>query len=149
MKKIIGLILFTVFFCLSFQVNSTYAAEIDRINGNDRYQTAVEISQAGWQKSSTVILAKGSDFPDALAGGPLAYSLNAPILLTNDKGLPNVTKQEIIRLGATKVILLGSEGAISNTIEDSLESMGVFCKKKVHSCARNFAEFCHPIVLIY
>ncbi|MDQ0226822.1 cell wall-binding repeat-containing protein [Metabacillus niabensis] len=125
MKKIIGFILFTVFFYLSFQVNSTYAAEIDRINGNDRYQTAVEISQAGWQKSSTVILAKGSDFPDALAGGPLAYSLNAPILLTNDKGLPNVTKQEIIRLGATKVILLGSEGAISKTIQDSLESMGL------------------------
>ena len=25
----------------------------------------------------------------------------------------------------------------------------VFCKKKVHSCARIFAEFCHPIVSTY
>ncbi len=25
----------------------------------------------------------------------------------------------------------------------------VFCKKKVHNCARLFAEFCHPIYLTY
>ncbi|MFS0883391.1 hypothetical protein AB3M95_25715, partial [Metabacillus niabensis] len=36
-----------------------------------------------------------------------------------------------------------------NSSFDFDEVQDVFCKKKVHSCARNFAEFCHPIVLIY
>ncbi|MBM7606376.1 putative cell wall-binding protein/N-acetyl-anhydromuramyl-L-alanine amidase AmpD [Metabacillus crassostreae] len=125
MIKVIGLILLTLLFNLSFQVNTSIAATTERIKGTDRYKTAVEISKKGWNTAETVILAKGTDFPDALAGGPLAYSKNAPILLTNDKVLTDVTRQEVLRLKASKAILLGSEGAISIDVENSLRSLGL------------------------
>ncbi|MCQ6278654.1 cell wall-binding repeat-containing protein [Bacillus sp. EB600] len=86
---------------------TSYAAE--RIAGQDRYSTAVAISQKGWQTSQTVILARGNDFPDALAGTPLAYKENAPILLTHSKLLTAVTKNEIVRLQAQRVIILGEK----------------------------------------
>jgi ell wall binding domain 2 (CWB2) len=96
-----------------------------RIQGASRYDTAIEISKQGWTTSNTVVLAKGSDFPDALAGGPLAYYHNVPILLTDGKALTAVTKKEISRLNAKKVIILGSVGAISKAVEDELKKSGV------------------------
>lgn len=94
-----------------------------RISGKTRIETAVEISQKGWQDGAdTVFLAKAFNFPDALAGGPLAYKHDAPILLTRTDELILATKKEIERLGAEKVIILGSEGAVSKTVENELKS---------------------------
>ncbi|HBI55793.1 MAG TPA: hypothetical protein DDY38_03070, partial [Firmicutes bacterium] len=68
----------------------------------------------GWPDGAqTVVLARGDDYADALAGVPLAYQLNAPILLTHTNRLITSTKDEIIRLGANKVIILGGTGAVS------------------------------------
>ncbi|WP_019414902.1 cell wall-binding repeat-containing protein [Paenisporosarcina sp. TG20] len=107
-----------------FPANVSFAS--DRISGISRYETAVEVSKRGWiNGANTVILAKGTDFPDALAGGPLAFKLDAPILLTKSTSLPTSTKNEIIRLGANKVIVLGGEGAISNSVENSLKTLGI------------------------
>ncbi|MBM7606375.1 uncharacterized protein YkwD/putative cell wall-binding protein [Metabacillus crassostreae] len=124
MKKILVLIIISFIFSFTF-LETTLAASIERIKGSDRYQTAVEISKSGWQSAATVVLAKGSDFPDALAGGPLAYSLDAPILLTNEMTLTESTKQEILRLKASNIVILGSEGAISKQVETSLRNMGL------------------------
>ena len=96
-----------------------------RIAGKNRYETAVAISQKGWVTSGTAVLATGSDFPDALAGGPLAYQEDAPILLTKTKSLTAETKQEIQRLKAKKVIILGSAGAVSQEVESELKRMGL------------------------
>jgi len=101
------------------------AEKTNRIAGSSRYSTAVAISQEGWATSDTVILATGVDFPDALAGGPLAYKENAPILLTKPTSLSAETELEIKRLKAKKVIILGSKGAISLEVEAKLKSMGV------------------------
>ncbi len=97
----------------------------ERISGPDRYQTAVEISKEGWKSADTIIIANGRDFPDALAGGPLAYQENAPILLTSKKSLNSFTKKEITRLKAKKVIILGGAGAISENVEAELSKMGL------------------------
>lgn len=95
-----------------------------RLNGMNRYETATAISNEGWPNGAdTVVLAKGTDFPDALAGTPLAYSLNAPLLLT-DNILPSATKAEIIRLRPKKVILLGGTGAIGDNVKKELSDMG-------------------------
>ncbi|MEW4309171.1 cell wall-binding repeat-containing protein [Rossellomorea marisflavi] len=96
-----------------------------RIAGPTRYETAVEISKEGWSTSNAVVLARGNNFPDALAGGPLAQYYKAPILLTNGKKLTAVSKKEIQRLKAKKVVLLGGEGAISNGVASELKKMGV------------------------
>lgn len=97
---------------------------IDEIYGEDRFLTAIEISKLT-NASDTVILAVGTDFPDALAAGPLAYALNAPILLTRQNGISESTLKEIQRREATNVILLGGPSAISDSVITSLEKIGI------------------------
>jgi putative cell wall-binding protein len=95
-----------------------------RAAGATRYETAIEISKEGWQDGAdTVVLAQGMDFPDALAGAPLAYKYKAPILLTATANLTPATRKEIERLGADKVIILGSQVAVSKEVEAELVSM--------------------------
>ncbi|GGK35699.1 hypothetical protein GCM10010965_30830 [Caldalkalibacillus thermarum] len=100
------------------------SGEPDRLAGQNRYETAVEISKAGWPDGAeTVILATGERFPDALAGTTLAYKYDAPILLTRGKELTDVTKKEIQRLKAKKVIILGGESAVSKQVENALKNI--------------------------
>nr|WP_263324810.1 cell wall-binding repeat-containing protein [Neobacillus sp. Marseille-Q6967] len=97
-----------------------------RISGETRFETAVAISQEGWKNGAdTVVIARGYDFPDALAGTPLAYQLDAPMLLTRDNNLTEATKNEITRLKAKNVIILGSSDAIRPNVENQLKDMGL------------------------
>jgi putative cell wall-binding protein len=98
---------------------------VTRISGSDRYVTAVEVSKAGWDYSAVVVLARGDNYADALAGVPLAYRYGAPILLTSQSQLPEVTAAEISRLGAVKVIILGGDSAVSVSVEEELLGLGL------------------------
>ncbi len=98
-------------------------ADAERIEGETRYETSVKISQEGWKSADTVVIARGDSFPDALAGAPLAYKYDAPILLTETGSLNPLVKEEIKRLGAEKVIILGGTSAVSNYVEFQLEGM--------------------------
>ncbi|WP_242688430.1 cell wall-binding repeat-containing protein [Bacillus sp. Cs-700] len=98
--------------------------KVERISGKDRYKTAIEVSKAGWEKSDTVVLARGDDYPDALAGAPLAYKYDAPILLNAQNKLNAEVLEELQRLEAKKVIILGGSGAISTYVEYQLEGYG-------------------------
>ncbi|MGM0854995.1 MAG: cell wall-binding repeat-containing protein [Bacillota bacterium] len=99
--------------------------KVERISGDDRYQTAIEISKKGWESSDTVIIARGDKFPDALAGAPLAYKHDAPILLTQQGSLNAEVQEEIKRLGAKKAIILGGEGAVSKYVQYQLKGLGL------------------------
>lgn len=95
-----------------------------RIYGQSRFETAVAISQIGWKSSATdsVVLANAYDFPDALAGTPFAYLKDAPILLTDKDAIDSATMNEIIRLKAKNIYILGGTGAISENVENSLKN---------------------------
>lgn len=101
----------------------TYTAE--RISGDTRYDTAVSIASNGFEAADTVILAQGTGFADALAGAPLAFKMDAPILLTEVNHLTESTKSELKRLGAKKVIILGGEEAVSKRVSKTLDEMGL------------------------
>lgn len=104
---------------------TAYAVTSARLDGTSRYETAVKMSSENWVKADTVVLAYGEDFPDALCAAPLAARLNAPILLTDKKNLNTVTLNEIIRLQATKVFLIGGVGVISENVEKSLTDKNI------------------------
>jgi len=96
-----------------------------RIYGDDRYQTAVEISEAMYQDggAESVVLARGDDFPDALAGVPLAYQQKGPLLLTPPENLHEKTAAEIERVLSRNqgtIYILGGNAAISDTVYDEL-----------------------------
>ncbi|QBE49428.1 cell wall-binding repeat-containing protein [Leucobacter triazinivorans] len=92
-----------------------------RVAGVDRYATAVAVSRQTYGSASTVVLARGDDFADALSAGPLAAALDAPILLAKPDGrLTPDTVAEIARLGATKALPVGGTGAIPDAIAGEL-----------------------------
>jgi|GEM_PF-3399216 len=99
--------------------------ETMRLAGKNRYETAIAISQAGWTESEYVILARGDDFPDALCAAPLAAAYDAPILLTSKSALHDGVKEELKRLGAVRVFLMGGESALSEGIVEELKEMGI------------------------
>lgn len=97
-----------------------------RLGGQSRVQTAIEISKQDWDKADTVLLATGMNFADALVGSPLAYELNAPILLTANGKSKNLEDEILTRLDeleAKNIILLGGTGVISSDIENSLKKL--------------------------
>ena len=106
-------------------VDTAKIGEILRIAGSSRFTTAAKISAVSCASAETVILANGMNYADALAGVPLAYKFNAPILLTGNGALNKDTFDEIKRLKAKDVIILGGEGAVSKEAEDELKGAGL------------------------
>ena len=97
----------------------TVPARTIRLAGSNRYSTAVEISRTGIKRNGAVVLASGRDYADALAGVPFARSIGAPILLTDKDTLPADTLEEIQRLGAGTVYILGGTSAVSTKVENA------------------------------
>ncbi len=93
-----------------------------RFAGDTAEGTAVKISKATFTTGAdTVILAQVNQFPDALAGAPLGYKLQAPILLSPSAGLTEEIRTELERLAPKTIYLLGGTMALSSTIEAELQ----------------------------
>ncbi len=106
-----------------------YAADLEldptRASGANRYETAIAISKAHPTFSKkVVILATGSDFPDALAASGLAGVYHAPLLLTTPDSLAPAVKTEIDRIDPEKVVIIGGTGAVSDAVRAQLEGDG-------------------------
>ncbi|KUO58681.1 MAG: hypothetical protein APF84_09430 [Gracilibacter sp. BRH_c7a] len=101
--------------------------QVDRLGGKDRYNTAVEISKAGWQTADTAIIASGNNqnLVDALTSAPLAKAKSAPILYTGTDNLNEQTKLEIKRLGIKDVYITSGSGVISEQAIIEIEEMGI------------------------
>ena len=99
--------------------------DVDRIAGQNRYQTAVAMSRDRFATAPAVVLARGDHFADALAGGPLAAAMGAPLLLTASSSISGDTRAEILRLGTSTVYVLGGTGAVSNAVVNQLEADGL------------------------
>lgn len=92
---------------------SAYGVTPERIYGSNRYETSANIASKLYSSPNTAIFAYGGDFPDGLCGGPLAYTLGAPLILTKQGSInPSCQYVEdnsgslknLIFLGGTSVI---------------------------------------------
>jgi putative cell wall-binding protein len=112
------------FYALLASLRNRVAAElIERFGGADRYATAVVISRRFFASASTVFVANGRTFPDALAGGPAAAQLDAPLLLTWPDELPGVTRTEIARLRPQQIVVLGGPASVSDAVLAELATL--------------------------
>ena len=90
------------------------STSVQRWAGADRYETAASVSSNTYPLgATTAYLASGENYPDALAGAPVAVLGGAPLLLTQRDCVPASTLTELIRLGATKIVVLGGTSAVS------------------------------------
>lgn len=98
------------------------AWSVTRIAGDDRIATAVAVSRSAFgEGADAVLIARADTYPDALAAAPLATALAAPLLLTHSARLDPRVAAEIDRLGADRAVLLGQTGALSASVEDSVD----------------------------
>lgn len=98
------------------------AVQTNRLSGADRFETAAAISKDGWQQSENIVLVNGYNFPCALAGSSFAYLKESPVLLTNTEKLNSTTANEINRLGAKNVYILGNKDEVSLEVENELKT---------------------------
>ncbi|AEE97594.1 cell wall-binding repeat-containing protein [Mahella australiensis] len=125
-KKIIAIIVvIAVMVACTVTVSAAGESTYTRLAGADRYATCAEISKAGWDSAGTVVIACGDDFPDGLAGGPLAYKFNAPLLLVQKDKIPASITSEIKRLKPQKAYVLGGPDVVSNTVVSELHKYGI------------------------
>jgi putative cell wall-binding protein len=99
----------------------------ERVAGTDRYATAVAVAREAAPAARTVVLAGGEDrsLIDGLVAGPLAASRDAALLLTARATLSAVTAAEITRRAADTVLVIGSQGAVSDDVVAALRGLGV------------------------
>ncbi|WP_311562358.1 cell wall-binding repeat-containing protein [Peptoniphilus duerdenii] len=94
--------------------------ETDRTKGKDRVETAIEISKKYFGQADTVIVVDSKDFPDAMTASVLSKLLKAPILLTDTNKLDSRVAEEINRLGAKDVIIVGGNKSVSEAVKKEL-----------------------------
>ena len=98
---------------------------VQRHAGQGRASTAVEVSRAAFARARTAVLVRDDAYADALPAGPLALAVGGPLLFTSPSALPQVTAEELARLGVTRVVLLGGEAAISSEVVADLTAQGI------------------------
>ena len=107
-----------------------------RISGADRYATATAWADfmakdgptasvagafdggLGWGTPSGVLLASGTNFADALSGGPLSWSWNYPIILTDPAVLSANTQTWLVahKTNLSYVTVLGLGSAVVTSV---------------------------------
>ena len=95
-----------------------------RVAGVDRINTAVEVSKKYYNSAETVIIANYEKFADSLSASALSKTLKAPILLVKKDQLDSVVAQEIKRLGAKNVVVIGGEQSVDEA-KNSLSKYNV------------------------
>lgn len=93
-----------------------------RINGANRYDTSLAFANKYFANSKNIVMASGTKFPDALAGGPFAGYLNSPILLV-DNNINSGSKEYIYKNESTAIYLLGGKSTLAPNIENNLSSI--------------------------
>lgn len=95
---------------------------VPRIYGKDRIATAVAASKSAWYTSPNVLIASGGAYAEALPASVLAARRLAPMLLSGDGELPQAVFDEIGRLQATTVTVVGS---VPELVDASLQAKGL------------------------
>jgi putative cell wall-binding protein len=95
------------------------------LQGDDAIDAAVAFSQVTYESSDVALLARDDLFADGLTTGALQGAFDAPLLLTTSGELDRRTAGELGRLGVSRVVVVGGDGAISPIVLQKLEIAGL------------------------
>jgi thermitase len=94
--------------------------EVIRISGEDRFKTAVSINDYVAQTGGEVIVANGTNFPDALSISRYAALYQLPLVFVDKEQIPLETKKFLDKYRFSKAIVVGGSAVISDKIKNSL-----------------------------
>lgn len=92
---------------------------IERLAGDTRYETNIEVLKACQAPNKQLIIVSGQGYPDGLVAG----MINRPTMLVN-KALRSWQLEYIKEKGFTKFYVLGGTAAVSEEIETELSELG-------------------------
>ena len=101
---------------------ATNRPETGRIDGRDRIETAINISRQAYNKAKTAIVVRHDLFPDSMTASVLAKLKDAPILLNPTDKLDSRVADEIKRLGAEEIIIVGGQNSVSERVREDLKA---------------------------
>ncbi len=91
---------------------------VERISGANRYATSVLVARQHLAEvdASTMLLASGRNWPDALVAGPAAAAMQAPLVLTDPTALPGDVATLLGERELTAIGVVGGPGAVQDTV---------------------------------
>lgn len=112
-------------------LHDNYPTEVSRQSGADRFEASRNLASAIWDTAAngkgatSVFIATGNNFPDALDAGPAAGTIDAPVILVNGllSHLDSATTQLLLDLGTTHAYIAGGPGSVTPGIETDLASL--------------------------
>jgi putative cell wall-binding protein len=102
---------------------------VERLAGADRYATSVEIAKymdsqlSGAYTVDMAFFARGDNFPDALAVGPVAAGALSPIILVKPTSIPGTVAGVVNTLDITSGVIAGGTDVVSTDVQDGLEAI--------------------------
>ena len=104
----------------------TETLKVTRIEGKERYLTAVEASKKTFPNGAKyAAIATGENFVDGLVGGSLTSQEGFPLLLTRKNSVSKEVIDEIKRLKPEEIFIFGGEAAVSLAVEKEIKETGV------------------------
>ncbi|WP_237036870.1 cell wall-binding repeat-containing protein [Mediannikoviicoccus vaginalis] len=98
----------------------------NRIKGSNRYATSVEVAKNSFKgPQKEVILASGDIYADALVANGLVGLKHAPLVLNGVSKLDKTVAEYLKDVEAKKVTIIGGNSAISGSVQDELEKIGL------------------------
>lgn len=93
---------------------------IERIAGNDRYETSLKIADKFYKNAQGAYLASGEVFADSLAINPIAARFDVPLILTPKDKLPQKTQEYLEKSKIVQIAIIGGEKTVSKQIQQEL-----------------------------
>lgn len=120
-----------------------------RVAGTNRYETAAQlVAQAFPSTEEMVLVATGTNFPDALAASAAAANADAPLLLVTPGAIPAVTRAQIVRLRPQRIVIVGGVSAVNTAVEAELGQLApverIAGSNRYDTAARLAARFFTP-----
>ncbi len=108
------------------------SAILKTIYGSDRYETAVKVSQDAWKDGAdNVVLVNGKNTIMGIVATPLASMHKAPILLVQDNKIQDNVLNEIKRLKAKNIYIIGDREQVSKAVSDKIKKATGASMKRV------------------
>lgn len=95
---------------------------IQRISGENRVQTAIEVSKKMFKEGTNkVVLANQNNYSDVLTAAPFAKANNASLLYVSSDSISKEVMGEIARLKAKEITIIGGEKSVDEGLKKELE----------------------------
>lgn len=101
---------------------NTTNENVQRISGQNRVQTAIEVSKKMFKEGTNkVVLANQDNYSDVLTAAPFAKANNASLLYVSSNSISKEVMSEISRLKAKEITIIGGEKSVDEGLKKELE----------------------------